>query len=320
MKVLLIDDTRFDRMILRSYLKQLGHEIISGENGEQALELYLTHHPDLILLDVLMPIMNGHEAARKIRELRDEWVPIIFLSAKENAKDIAAGIEAGGDDYLVKPIDQIVLTAKMQAMQRIANMRRRLLKVSQALEQANAELQRLAHADGLTGLANRRYLDDCLSREAVRCARYQLPMSVIMADIDHFKAYNDHYGHLAGDDCLRAVACALQSIIKRQTDLVARYGGEEFCVLLPDTPDSIALQQAEELRTAVQTLEIPHAAIAENSRLTLTLGVATCVPNSDFEVERLLRKADEALYYAKQNGRNRVQLFALPEKNASPPA
>ncbi len=116
MKILLVDDTRTERMIMSSYLEKMGHEVIIGANGREALELYKKGKPDLVLLDVIMPIMDGHQAARSIRSLKDEWVPIIFLSGRTNAEDIAAGIEAGGDDYLTKPVDRIVLTAKMRGM------------------------------------------------------------------------------------------------------------------------------------------------------------------------------------------------------------
>ena len=304
MKILLVDDTKTDRLIMTAFLNKLGHEVVTGENGQQAIELYTTEKPDLVLMDVIMPVMDGHEAARKIRQGNSEWVPVIFLSARVEAKDIASGIEAGGDDYLTKPVDHTVLEAKMKAMQRIAAMRHRLLKVSAELEKANAELQHLAHADGLTGLSNRRYMDNFLRVEISRGTRYNQSLTVILADVDHFKLFNDHYGHLEGDDCLKKIAQALQSVCKRETDLVARYGGEEFAVILPDTPAESANSMAEKLLQAVTALNIPHAHSSAADICTLSMGVFSVVPEKGTKGEQLLQKADSALYQAKQAGRN----------------
>jgi diguanylate cyclase (GGDEF)-like protein len=307
MKILLVDDTLTERMIITSYLKRMGHEVITGENGEEAVSLFKSTKPDLVLLDVIMPVMDGYQAARQIREATDEWIPIIFLSAKTDPEDIAAGIEAGGDDYLTKPADKIVVGAKMGAMQRIAAMRKRLLSVSQELEDANRELQRLVCIDGLTGLTNRRQLDTLLVEATRRCARGRYPVSVIMADIDHFKSYNDHYGHLEGDDCLKAVAEAIQGQLKRPADTAVRYGGEEFCILLPETPEAGAQHVAESIRRAVESLAISQVPGMEPDRVTLSQGFASCIPEPGFDAAQLIQRADRALYQAKNEGRNRVR-------------
>ncbi|MEN8199158.1 MAG: diguanylate cyclase [Thermodesulfobacteriota bacterium] len=306
MKILLVDDTATERMLMATYLKKMGHEVIVGENGEQAVSLYSECQPDLILLDVIMPVMDGHEAARRIRALDDEWIPIIFLSAKTEADDIVAGIQAGGDDYLTKPVDRTVLSAKMHAMQRIAAMRQRLLDVTLELDGANQELQRLVSVDGLTGLANRRYLDQFIEHEMRRLRRSQSPIVLIMADIDNFKAYNDHFGHMGGDDCLRSVASALREELKRPADLVARYGGEEFCVVLPETKLAGGTHVAENLRRAVESRDLPQAPTIAAGRVTLSLGVAGCLADGRCDIKDILNKADQALYQAKQEGRNRV--------------
>jgi diguanylate cyclase (GGDEF)-like protein len=308
MKVLLVDDTLTDRLVIKSYLKSMGHEIVIGENGEQAVSLFASEAPDLVLLDVIMPVMDGYEAARRIRASTAEWIPIIFLSAKTTAEDIAAGIEAGGDDYLLKPVDQLVITAKMGAMERIATMRRKLIEVSEALEDANAELQRLACVDGLTDLTNRRELDLSLMREARRCARQRAPLSVVMIDIDHFKAFNDTFGHLEGDECLRRVAGALRAQLKRPADIAARYGGEEFCLVLPDTDSVGAKEVAESVRQRVEALGIPQAPKAAAGTVTVSLGVATCLPGGEDQAHDLIQRADQALYKAKDSGRNRVEV------------
>lgn len=292
---------------MASYLKKMGHDVIIGENGEQAVELFKKNQPDLILLDVIMPIMNGHEVTRKIRNMSDEWIPIIFLSAKAKADDIAAGIEAGGDDYLTKPVDRTVLTAKMQAMQRIAAMRQRLLDVTLQLDKVNRELSRLINIDGLTGIANRRYLDHFLEREVKRIARSRKPLTLIMADIDHFKAYNDHFGHLAGDDCLKTIASTLQNQLHRPADFTARYGGEEFCIVLPETDLSGGTRIAEKSRIAIESLNITQAPIAHEKKVTMSFGVAKCSGTEQCHVKNLLHRADQALYQAKQAGRNQVR-------------
>jgi diguanylate cyclase (GGDEF)-like protein len=311
-KVLLVDDTLTDRLVIKSYLKSMGHEIVIGENGEQAVSLFASEAPDLVLLDVIMPVMNGYEAARRIRASTAEWIPIIFLSAKTTAEDIAAGIEAGGDDYLLKPVDQLVITAKMGAMERIATMRRTLIKVSEELEAANAELQRLACVDGLTDLCNRRELDLSLTREARRCARRKTPLSLVMIDIDHFKAFNDTFGHLEGDECLRRVAGALRTELKRPADIAARYGGEEFCLVLPDTDAAGAKEVAESVRQRVAALGIPQAPGLAVITVTVSLGVATCVADGNDHANDLIARADQALYRAKEMGRNRVEVASFP--------
>lgn len=307
MKILLVDDTQTERLILSAYLEKLGHTIVNAENGHQAIELYKSESPDLVLMDVIMPEMDGHEAARCIRADGSDWVPIIFLSGRVASGDIVAGIEAGGDDYLTKPVDFAVLGAKMTAMQRIAKMRLKLLEVSNELASANAELKKLVNIDGLTGLANRRYLNKYLRVEIARSMRSKKELSVIMCDVDFFKKYNDKYGHLKGDDCLKSVAKALATSCKRTTDLVARYGGEEFAVILPDTDSESAYKLAEAMRQSVEGLDEEHA-ISDLGKVTISLGVFSSHPKNKDATEQLLNKADEALYEAKQRGRNKVVL------------
>lgn len=313
MKVLLVDDSPVDRVISEAFLLELGHEVILGENGQQALELYREHNPDIILMDEVMPIMRGHEAARAIREFDDDWVPIIFLSARFTAEDIAAGIDAGGDDYLAKPIDQTILAAKMKALGRIASMRQKLLEVSDELERANVELQRQADVDGLTSLANRRYMDRFLSHEVARCARSKQALSVIMCDIDEFKRYNDHYGHLKGDDCIKLIAEILASQTRRATDLAARYGGEEFSIILPDTSEDDALKLAQSIKAKVEELNIIHEKSSVTDHVTLSLGVYNATPSQILMADDYLNFADKALYHAKQNGRNKVVAYSEME-------
>lgn len=307
MKILLVDDTKTERLILSSYLEQLGHTIVEAENGHKAISLFTSENPDLVLMDVIMPEMDGHDAARKMCQDESIRVPIIFLSGRIAADDIVAGIEAGGDDYLAKPVDFKVLEAKMKALQRIAKMRRKLIEVSSELEAVNAELKKLVNIDGLTRLANRHYLDKYLQAEIARSMRNRHNLAVILCDVDYFKKYNDTYGHLKGDDCLKDVASVLNKAIRRSADLVARYGGEEFAVISPDTNGENARALAEKMRHAVEDLNQVHSGV-ELGKVTLSLAVYSTLPEGVDDAEKILLKADKALYQAKQSGRNQVQL------------
>jgi diguanylate cyclase (GGDEF)-like protein len=307
MKALVVDDTLTSATLVSHQLRKIGIETFVARDGAEGIELFKQHRPDLILLDVIMPGLNGYEVAKRIRQLeRDgEWTPIIFLTARTSDEDLERGIAVGGDDYLVKPVSEIVLTAKVRAMQRIAQMRYSLVVLTRRLDEANRELTRLSSVDGLTGIANRRQFDEFLQREWSRGVRHESKLSLLMCDVDFFKQYNDCYGHQAGDECLRAVAQALANRVKRPTDLVARYGGEEFAVILPDTDREGACRLAEAMRQDIQQLAIEHR--AGIGVVTLSMGVATVMAaRSAPGPLALVRAADGALYEAKARGRNRV--------------
>ncbi len=311
MKVLLIEDTMTSATVVSHQLSKLGLETEHARDGETGLTMFKASRPDLILLDVIMPGLNGFEVARRIRQLeRDgEWTPIIFLTARTSDEDLEQGIDAGGDDYLVKPVSEVVLAAKVRAMQRLAQMRYSLVVLTRRLDDANRELTRLTSVDGLTGISNRRCFDDAIQREWQRTKRNRLPLSVLMADVDAFKQYNDSYGHQAGDECLKAIAQHLNSQLKRPGDLVARFGGEEFVVILPETNSIGAGRVAEAMRRGVLSLELPHAVSPVGQYVTISLGTATAYPSPDDDagsVADLLARADKALYEAKRGGRNRV--------------
>jgi diguanylate cyclase (GGDEF)-like protein len=306
MKVLIVDDSPTIRTALRGLVERMGHSVIEAENGKDALEIYRRDWPDLVLIDVMMPVMDGYESARQMRESRpDEWVPIIFLSSKEADQDLDRAIEAGGDDYLVKPVSFVVLNAKIRALQRIESTRSKLLEMSRELAAANRELESLTRQDGLTGIANRRYFDSYLSAEMKRASREHQPISLILADVDYFKAYNDCYGHQAGDDCLRQVASALKSVGRRPADLAARYGGEEFAMVLPATATEGAVDVAKSLVRAIEGMSIPHVRSGVSSSVSLSQGIASIVPTHDTGTEIVIELADQVLYQAKQQGRNR---------------
>jgi diguanylate cyclase (GGDEF)-like protein len=310
------------RYAMLRILKRLGLDAVEAEDGLQALELFESERPDLVLIDVQMPGMDGLEVVRRIRALSGEhWVPVIFLTSMEEEADFTRGIEAGGDDYLTKPVSPVILEAKIRALRRLDDMRRELLAVTMELRETNERLARLSHQDGLTGLANRRRFDLDLMRELGRARRERRALSVVLADVDHFKAFNDLYGHPAGDECLRKIAGALQTACRRPLDTAARYGGEEFALILPDTTEDAARDRAVEAMRAVAALEIPHRGPGSFGIVTISLGVSGCVPEADIVVDTLVERADRALYAAKHAGRNTVVTFtqvALAGGKAAP--
>ena len=310
MKILVVDDSPTIRAALKALLERMGHTVVEANDGKQALQMYRQDRPGLVLIDVVMPIMDGYESAQHMRETKaDEWVPIIFLSSKEADQDLDRAIEAGGDDYLVKPVSFVVLNAKIRALQRLESMRTKQLEMSRDLASANRELEKLSRQDGLTGIANRRYFDSYLVTEVRRGARERQPLSLVLSDVDHFKAFNDCYGHQAGDDCLRRVAAALSSAGRRPADLAARYGGEEFAMVLPGTVLEGAVDVAQAVSRVIESLGIPHERSAVNAKVTLSQGIVSLTPEKETSSEDLIQRADQALYLAKQQGRNRYVVF-----------
>jgi len=204
-----------------------------------------------------------------------------------------------------------VLNAKIRALQRLESMRAKQLEMSRDLASANRELEKLSRQDGLTGIANRRYFDSYLLTEVRRGAREKAPVSLILSDVDHFKAFNDCYGHQAGDDCLRRVAAALSSAGRRPADLAARYGGEEFAMVLPGTALEGAVDVAKAVSRVIGGLAIPHARSAVDQSVTLSQGIVSLVPDKETTCEHLIQHADQALYQAKQQGRNRYVVFGV---------
>jgi diguanylate cyclase (GGDEF)-like protein len=305
-KILIVDDSPTIRAAIAAAVQAMGLEPVEAASGEQGVELFNAERPTLVLLDVNMPGIDGYETARRLRTaLPDEWTPIIFLSASEDDQDLQRAIESGGDDYLVKPVSLVVLSAKIRALRRLDQMRGKLVEMSRELAAANQRLELLAHQDGLTGIANRRAFDYLIERHFAQAVRQNAPLSIALCDVDNFKAYNDRYGHLAGDECLRKVGAAVGRSCRRATDLAARYGGEEFALLLPDTPQDGALRVVEAIRSEVASLALVHEASATAPVVTLSAGIATYVADRDKTPFDLIERADAALYRAKELGRNR---------------
>jgi len=310
MKILIVEDSRSNLLVLTQYVEQFGAIALPAENGETAVEIFSREQPDMVLLDVILPDIDGFAVAQRIRAMEKpgDWTPIIFLSSLGKDEDIEKGISAGGDDYLHKPVSQVVLNAKIRAMQRIIQMRTSLVVLARKLDTANHELKRLSASDGLTGIANRRFFDEYISREWRRARRSATSIALLMCDVDHFKLYNDTYGHQAGDDCLRQVANAIATNLERASDIAARYGGEEFAVVLPETAIGGTLFVAEKIRHAIHQLNIPHSA-SQLGRVTLSIGIAAATPDAGNSAEDLIKAADQALYKAKNEGRDRVCRF-----------
>lgn len=307
MKILIVEDTRASLLIITEYVGRLGATALQASSGSQAIEIFQTEHPDMVLLDIILPDMDGFTVAQRLRGLEENggWTPIIFLSSLGKDEDIERGIAAGGDDYLAKPVSEVVLGAKVRAMQRIIQMRTSLVVLASKLDATNRELKRLSASDGLTGIPNRRLFDEYLSREWRRAQRAASSIALMMCDVDHFKLFNDTYGHQAGDDCLRQVAHCIQKTMERGSDIAARYGGEEFAVVLPETQIGGALFLAEKIRHAVHELHIPHAASA-SGWVSMSIGIASMIPGEKSSSEELIQAADQALYQAKHEGRDRV--------------
>jgi len=313
-KVLIVEDGKVAIKAISGFLEDMDVQPLIAETGNAAIELYRRERPDIILLDIILPDITGYEVAKQVRKLqgKDDWTAIIFLSAMSKDADLARGIQAGGDDYLIKPAGRVVLQAKVAAMYRLVRMQRALVKLTEQLNQANEqlnhanqELHRVSMTDGLTGIANRRLFDESLAREWRRCARIQKPISIVMLDVDHFKKFNDRYGHQAGDECLKAAAKQIAGAVPRASDLAARYGGEEFVLILGETDGEGACLVADRIRQQVAGLKVAHED-SPHHYVTVSCGISTAFPRDDNPVDKLVKTADNALYLAKKQGRNTV--------------
>lgn len=306
MKVLVVDDSVVEQVRVKALLEKLGHEIVLASNGVDALETYAATQPDLILLDVMMPVMDGLETARRIRALSVPWTPIVFLSGNVEPEDIASGIEAGGDDYLSKPVNAVVLGAKLMAMERIAKMKSLMTDVeSSGLVK---EIEDLAEVDRLSGFASERAGQTVLTREFVRCSRSSQSVSLVLVGIDHYDELLATHGEETAVRCLKNLAVALQSNASRMTDFISRQGEKAFAVVMPDTPMTGAVRVAERIRCTIDDLDCPTESVPVC--FTVSVGVATAIPQKSAEGRYLASAAEGMLRQAFLEGGNRVHATA----------
>ena len=291
--ILIVDDEPRNRKLLETMLRPEGHLTLNAASGEEALASVAHCPPDLILLDIMMPGMDGFQVAVALKgNPATSHIPIIMVTAHSDRGARLAGLDAGAEDFLSKPIDRTELWLRV----------RNLLR----LKALSDFLKELSLQDGLTDLANRRHFDTYLADQVAIARRHKRALALVMCDVDSFKAYNDHYGHQAGDECLKQISAALRSCCRRPADKAARYGGEEFCVILPDTELTGALRIAESARDAVARLKIPHAHSPASSFASISGGISILQGASDVTVGQLITAADQALYQAKNQGRNRM--------------
>ncbi|MBF0399771.1 MAG: diguanylate cyclase [Magnetococcales bacterium] len=303
--ILIVDDERFNITVLKDLLDP-EYDTMVAKNGRQALERIASAElPDLILLDIMMPEMDGYAVCEHLKkDPRTADIPVIFITALNQVGDESKGLQLGAIDYITKPISpDLVLLRVRNHMQ---------------FKKMSDRFRDMATLDGLTGIPNRRRFDQFLTQEWHRSLRAKSPLSLILMDIDFFKPYNDNYGHSAGDDCLRTVAQALATCLTRATDLVARYGGEEFVCVLPETDSAGAVQFGEKIRHAISRLQIPHAYSKTGPHVTISLGVTTSIPSQAAKPEELICVADQNLYRAKDEGRNRLAFSILQAVTPQP--
>ena len=291
-KVLIVDDSISNIQVLYEILGD-DYEIFFATNGKQAIEMALEEQPDLIVLDVVMPQMDGHKVCEKLKTMQEtKHIGIIFVTALNEVQDEAKGLRLGAIDYIVKPFSAHIVRARMHNHMELVKHRMKLSSLSMT--------------DGMTGIANRRQFDQVIHRELHRAIRNQEHFSLFLIDIDNFKKYNDHYGHVNGDECLKEIASAIAGSRVRMTDFVARYGGEEFAVVLPNTDREGAKVMANKMLNAITNLGIAHVNNNGFGIVTASVGVQSIVPDSQMSITSLIKQADEALYKAKSLGRNRI--------------
>lgn len=316
-RIMLVDDQNIVAEALRRMLEdQEDIDYHYCSDPSEAISAAIEFQPTVILQDLVMPDIDGLMLLKFFRSNpKTKSIPIVVLSTKEDPKIKSEAFSLGASDYLVKFPDKIEVVARIRAHSRsfLAQKQRdeaylALSELQKELEIKNEELERLSSQDGLTGIANRRVFDEFIKSEWARAGRNKSSLSLIMIDIDHFKVYNDNYGHQGGDDCLRQVAQKLADAVNRPADLVARYGGEEFVVVMPCTDLEGAKNIAEALCLGISALAVPHAHSSTADHVTISLGVACVVPSVDGKSESLITMADEALYKAKEAGRNQYQV------------
>ncbi|HEY5457000.1 MAG TPA: diguanylate cyclase [Acidothermaceae bacterium] len=319
MRILIADDDATSRLMLKATAAKLGHECLIATDGSSAWEQLSTQDVDVLLTDWMMPGVDGPELCRRVREeLGGRYVYIVLITGLGNPDQVLQGMGAGADDYLIKPVLPFAVQTRLVAAERVTLLHRQVLDFRAQLERANLELLGQSLTDALTGLGNRRRMEQDLASTHARAQRIGRPYAIALFDIDHFKLYNDNYGHPAGDDALRHVAHCLDNAV-RAGEQIYRYGGEEFLLLLPDCSPPDAPAAAARIQRAVTDTPLAHNARPTPPPIvTLSGGVASWTPDSDLCVPDLLEHADQALFHAKNTGRNRVHTapHQLPARRA----
>jgi len=324
--ILIVDDRPENLLALKSLLESQDVTVLTAASGNEALGMVLDHDFALVLMDVQMPGMDGFETAELMRGAeRSKHIPIIFVTAiSKEQKYVFRGYESGAVDYLFKPIEPEILKSKVKVFLELYRQKKlieeqastldikitELLETKKQLEDAYRKMESLSALDGLTAIPNRRRFDEFFTKEWLRAKRNKESLSVIMIDIDFFKAYNDSLGHQAGDECLKKVARALTASLNRPSDLVARYGGEEFVAVLTGTDANGARTVGETMRRQIEALAIRHPASEVSPYVTVSVGTSTSSPRLKIRPSDLLDAADRTMYQAKQEGRNRVVSLA----------
>lgn len=302
-KILLVEDSKGQAQATKSLLEKKGYEVAWAEDGLTAFKIAKTQKIDLILLDRVLPDIDGNEICRWLRLNQDtKGIPIIMLTVKDSVSDKVNGLEAGADDYLPKPYDEVELNARIYSCLRTKALQDELRQKNKQLEEMLTRVETLAITDPLTGLFNRRRFESILTLEFKKAARYQVPLSCMMIDIDHFKEVNDAYGHRAGDIILKEIASIIQKSI-REVDTACRWGGEEFAVLIPNTKKEDAAQPANRILKAVSKHSFPDIG---GRHLTVSIGIADVMDPAITTEEKLVHAADLAMYEAKRKGRNKI--------------
>jgi len=306
MRILVAEDDTTSRLIIEAAVTSLGHECIVATSGEEAWRLFETADVEVVISDRMMPGIDGLELCRRVRASnKDTYTYFIFLTVLDERPDVVSGMEAGADDYLVKPLDAVELKLRMLVASRVTALHRRLFRQSEELAQLNHRLFDQSRTDSLTMLGNRLKLSEDLDTIGAQADRYDRRYCAIMCDVDYFKAYNDGEGHLAGDKVLQAVARILVST-SRAGDQIYRYGGEEFLILLPEQDLMAGVAAANRFRQAIEEMAIPHDGNPGNGVVTISAGVASFRGADPKSIQTWLNEADTALYLAKQQGRNCV--------------
>jgi diguanylate cyclase (GGDEF)-like protein len=292
--ILVVDDSPTNLAILNVVLREV-YNVVTATNGPDALNLAASEEPDLIILDIMMPGMDGYEICDRLKAnpfTKD--IPVMFVTAMDQERQEAKGLAMGAVDYLAKPVSPPIVLARVRNQLELKKQR--------------DFLRRLSSVDGLTGVANRRSFEEDFDKEWRRAARHQAPLTLLLADLDHLRAYNDAYGYLAGDDCLKMVAQSMLKAMMRPGDVIARYGGEEFVGLMPDTDAKGSQVVADRLLNAVRALALPHAHSDAAPIVTISIGIASCLPHRDNDRAALFKLSGDALYAAKTAGRNQAKI------------